>query len=138
MVRDKRADADNQIREERDKEMGTRSDVGFAVKKELADKIESLHPWIHADADEVLEHELGKLYVFRDIRWNDDVAFLEVDDSEYVAKFVAWLKEQDRSMFLLVDACFDYPSDDAVIGQWLDNPWNLHSRITIEILFNEV
>jgi hypothetical protein len=118
--------------------MGTRSDVGLAMKTKIADEAEKLHPWILAEA-EVLQHEAGNLYVFRDIRWYEGKEFLKIEDSlGDVARFVEWLEKQDSSMYLLVEACFNYPNDDDVKGSWNDNPWNLHSRISVELLYNEV
>lgn len=117
--------------------MGAKSDVGFAVKKDIADKVESLHPWILAEAKEVLEHEAGKLYVFRDYLWNDDRECLYLHNgNEDVAKFVAWLVElyDDQDMFLLVEASRGYP-EDITLGAWFDNPWDLHSRTITELRF---
>ena len=108
--------------------MGIRSDVGVAFKQELWDQVKDNKVFsflteegtLHDDEDE------GVLFVFEDVKW-----YREDDD---IVNLYAKLNELNEDDFLVVEACHDYPtSEEGDLGNWFDNPWNLHRSVRVEL-----
>jgi hypothetical protein len=111
--------------------MGTRSDVGVALKKSLVDKLTDAQKesWF-SDADRKLEHEEGTLWVWKYVKWY-------ADEYTSIKTMYAWLKNYDSSDYRIVEACFDYPEDETSdLGGWLDNPWCLQRCVTVTLEYN--
>ena len=117
--------------------MGILSDVGIALKTDavaiLADisfRSSSVLDWLEKNSDERKTADTGELYVFRNWKW------YTTDNPEIETLYDA-LAKLDNESFLVVEACFDYPSDDCDAGSWLDNPWGLRRNIEVSLNINE-
>lgn len=105
--------------------MSGRSEVVIALKKSINDLIVEANPMLKY-ADNIYTHELGTLYHFDNIKWND------IDP--VVGTLYALLEQQSPVDYLIIQACFDYPeSSDGDKGKWVDNPWNLYRRISVSV-----
>lgn len=107
-----------------------RSDVGFACKAEIAKQIDELFPWVREEADTVSELPEGTLYHLTDVKW-----YYELDKE--IKELYTWLKEKEAGDYLIIEACYDYPSsENGDLGDWLDNPWNMCRNISVSVAFD--
>jgi len=108
--------------------MGTISDVGVAIKAERWAKApkEVKAFFLKGSDKKVRMKEVGRLFIFEGIKW--------YTDNEEIAKVLKFLRADSES-YILVEACSDYPSEDAREGGWDDNPWELRSNITIALRY---
>ena len=120
--------------------MGTRSDVAIAMKECVVNHLSPearnfLEDWgFEARAAYQPEHvdgdpdDAGTLFVTEGAQWYH----LDADE---IQAFYTHLEEcHDEEDWLVVVACGEYPDyDEGNAGQWLDNPFNLHKRVTVEL-----
>jgi hypothetical protein len=111
--------------------MGTRSDVGVAISKDVLGEIsvDDYAKWFGA-AEDVLENDRGTLFVWKYVNW--------CRYTEPVMSLTAFLREQDPEDFLVVAACPEYPEDTSDNeGEWYDNPWGLCKYVSCTIEYSE-
>lgn len=113
--------------------MGIRSDVGFAVKRDcwgsLSVEQRAKVAAIIEEADATYENDEGFLFTWRDIKWYE--SYSEIND------FLKTLQDLDYEGFLLVVATPEYPEDNSGdLGDWVDNPWNVHRYSTCTLEFD--
>jgi len=124
--------------------MGVRSDVGIAMKEcvvnHLSPEARKFLEEYHFEerctivTDDLANHgrltkdDLGTLFVTTDVKW-----YLHSYDD--IRAFYAHLNEcHDEEDYLIVAACSEYPEDDeGNDGEWHDNPFNLHRRVSVEL-----
>ena len=108
--------------------MGIRSQVGIALKADIAEEILKAHPWVKDESDEQHSSEEGCLFIFDDIKW------YVLDDPEIAALYNDLMVKPDS--FLIREACPEYPdSEDGNIGEWDDNPWDLRKHVSVELIY---
>lgn len=111
--------------------MGIRSDVVLVIKTNLVKKLsdEMKQRWFH-DVSACYKNDEGILYHWEYVKWY-------VDGYDEIKEMYAWLSEQPREDYLLVEACHDYPeSHDNDIGSWTRNPWNVCRNISVSVVYN--
>ena len=98
--------------------MASRSEVALVFKASLAKKVGEKFPFLANDADTIQENVFGDvLYYLVDVRW------FGVTCVEALKK---WLVEQEESDYRVIEASYDYPTNDSGdMGGWFDNPWGL-------------
>ena len=123
--------------------MGIRSDVAIAMKKCVVNHLSPkarkfLDEWgfearstIVADDltnSRLTKDDLGTLFITEGVKWY-------ILDSDEIQAFYAHLEEcHDEEDYLVVTACGEYPEDnDGDDGEWHDNPFNLHRRVSVEL-----
>lgn len=111
--------------------MGTRSDVGLAIKTAAwEDAPDWFREFWLREADDVDEtNEEGRLFIIEDIKWYTD------EDKE-IRNVVTYLRERADDYYL-VEACFDYPSYEGYEGGWTNNPWNLCLNISVSLSYEK-
>ena len=106
--------------------MSTRSHVGIAIHKDI-NLTEEVKEYL-SDADQVIKHEQGTLYVFEDIKWSSEAGTYASQDA-----LMDFLHVQEGDKWRLVEACHDYPASSTDEGGWVDNPFKLARIITTEL-----
>jgi len=112
--------------------MGIRSEVGLAVTPEVFTELRKSSGLVkelldNAD-DELVRDGEGVLFVWSSIKWytdNDDISAL-----------LKALEKLDAEEFLLIEACSEYPDSGMVRGEWVDNPFDLEARTTVELHYS--
>ena len=109
--------------------MGIRSEVGFAAKPNV---VENLSEEARATITRYFgkpqcQHEEGTLWFVEGIKWYcstyDDLISLYAELGRF--------HDED---YIIVEACYDYPtSDEGCIGEWHDNPWNMHREVSARV-----
>ena len=127
--------------------MGVRSDIAIAMKKcvvnHLSPEARTLLEEYGFEERSALvvddltnssftKDDLGTLFVTEGVKWY----ILNHDD---IQAFYRHLEEcHDEEDYLIVTACSEYPGDDeGNAGEWHDNPFNVHKRVSVELLWDQ-
>jgi len=120
--------------------MGIRSGVGLCVKREhlpegselgkiISKAFEIEDSWPN-QCDAYLERPEGLLIYISQISWNPC-------DNLPHAELVSALNDLPDEDYLLLEACYDYPSsEENCIGEWFENPWGMRRSVLAEVRFD--
>lgn len=81
----------------------------------------------HNDQD-AIKYEKGKQIL---LTW-DNVNHFSKD-----VPIVKALSEIDEDNYYLVEACYDYPGESLVLGEFEENAFNLEREVTVRIVFED-
>jgi len=111
--------------------MGTRSDVGIVIHKDIKKDFLNGLPsdWYDFGIFFINECDGHALYVIDKVGWDEFYSS--------VSKFLKHIRSFPRSKYKIVEACFDYPSFDGDEGSFDDNPFNLQKQIFVELCYDE-
>ena len=114
--------------------MGTRSDVGIAIKNEVYDQLsvrtklflqEDFSEEAHIEEGE----EGGRLFHCSNIKWY-------VGGYEEIDRLYRELDNIDEGgeNYLILEGCYEYPeSTESDAGGWWDNPWELFRNVCVSV-----
>lgn len=110
--------------------MGVHSSIGIALKPEVFEALpEASRDFLLGTFETHEQTDEGHLFHVTYVKW------YQFDPS--VASLYEFLHEQNEDDFLVLEACHDYPSEDAEgdLGAWTDNPWGMVRNIEVSISF---
>ena len=121
--------------------MGTRSDVGIAIKNDVYDQLsvrtklflqEHFSQEAHIEDPpgfgEGTENLGGRLFHVSNIKWYPD--FSEIGR---IYEELDKIDEMGES-YLILEGCYEYPeSDENQAGCWWDNPWDLFRNVCVSV-----
>lgn len=109
--------------------MATRSDVGIVIVSEFIPELEKIFEKYDMDPDETRNHEMGNAYLFRDIKWFDEIPFTK--------EVIEFLSELDLEHFQVIEIDLaDLSNEEGDLGGWYDNPFNMRRMVTVALKFN--
>jgi hypothetical protein len=110
--------------------MSSRSHVFFAHKVGVKLPQHISEMLVTSFEAEVLENAEGTAYNIEDVKWYPS-------HNTDVGELYSFLRSLERSSFIVIDACYDYPeSNENDAGEWFDNPWNAHKHVRVSIEFD--
>ena len=120
--------------------MGTRSDVGIAMKEYVFQNLSPeakifLEEWGFEEREvlnsEEYGDEAGRLLATESVKWYSR-------DYDDIIAFIKHLNDDhDDEDWLLIQACPEYPTDDdGDEGGWYDNPFELRKLVSVELCWN--